>query len=195
MLDNFDLNHIQDIAGARQAILRLLNLVEELVAENRQLREEVQQLRDEINRLKGEQGKPKIKPNQKPAEAPAPNQSSERERRQSKARHKTSKVDQITVDREEVLKKIKYNLRADIRKIRLDYIKKMQNIDELALKKGLFGKKMSVEKLYQKRKSIKKERKLTLAAYEIIETMIENYLTQIDDSRNYIRNQIQDKVR
>jgi hypothetical protein len=98
-------------------------------------------------------------------------------------------------DREEVLKKIKYNLRADIRKIRLDYIKKMQNIDELALKKGLFGKKMSVEKLYQKRKSIKKERKLTLAAYEIIETMIENYLTQIDDSRNYIRNQIQDKVR
>jgi hypothetical protein len=50
MLDNFDLNHIQDIAGARQAILRLLNLVEELVAENRQLREAVQQWRDEINR-------------------------------------------------------------------------------------------------------------------------------------------------
>jgi len=46
MLDNFDLNHIQDIAGARQAILRLLNLVEELVAENRQLSEEVLQLRD-----------------------------------------------------------------------------------------------------------------------------------------------------
>ena len=113
MLDNFDLNHIQDIAGARQAILRLLNLVEELVAENRQLREEVQQLRDEINRLKGEPGQPKIKPNQKPAEAPTPNQSSERERRQSKARHKTSKVDQITVDREEVLKVDPAQLPAD----------------------------------------------------------------------------------
>ena len=62
MLEDFDLNRIQDIAGARQAILRLLNLVEELAAENRQLREDVQQLRDEINRLKGEQGQPKIKP-------------------------------------------------------------------------------------------------------------------------------------
>ena len=69
MLDDFDLNRIQDIAGARQALLRLLNLVEKLAAENRQLREEVQQLRDEINRLKGEQGQPKIKPNQKPAGA------------------------------------------------------------------------------------------------------------------------------
>ncbi len=113
MLDDFDLNRIQDIAGARQAILRLLNLVEELMAENRQLREDVQQLRDEINRLKGEQGKPKIKPNQKPAGDHTPNQSSERERRQSKARHKTSKVDQITVDREEVLKVDPAQLPAD----------------------------------------------------------------------------------
>jgi hypothetical protein len=68
------------------------------------LREDVQPLRDEINRLKGEQGQPQIKPNQKPAGAAPTNHSSERERRQSKARHKTSKVDQIKVDREEVLK-------------------------------------------------------------------------------------------
>jgi hypothetical protein len=113
MLDDFDLNRIQDIAGARQALLRLLNLVEELAAENRQLREEVQQLRDEINRLKGEQGQPKIKPNQKPTGAAPTNQSSERERRQSKARHKTSKVDQIEVDREEVLKVDPAQLPAD----------------------------------------------------------------------------------
>ena len=113
MLDDLDLNRIQDIAGARQAILRLLNLVEELAAENRQRREEVQQLRDEINRLKGEQGQPKIKPNQKPAGATPTNQSSERERRQSKARHQTSKVDQIKVDREEVLKVDPAQLPAD----------------------------------------------------------------------------------
>ena len=113
MLDDFDLNRIQDIAGARQALLRLLNLVEKLAAENRQLREEVQQLRDEINRLKGEQGQPKIKPNQKPAGSAATNHSSERERRQSKARHKTSKVDQIKVDREEVLRVDPAQLPAD----------------------------------------------------------------------------------
>ena len=63
MLEDFDLNSIQDIEGARQAILQLLNLVEELAGENRKLREENQQLRDEINRHKGEQGKPKIKAN------------------------------------------------------------------------------------------------------------------------------------
>ncbi len=108
---------------------------------------------------------------------------------------KSMKTLQKLSDQEQVLKKIRHNLRADIRKIRLDYIKKMQNLDELALKKGLFGKKMSSEKHYQKRKSIKKERKHTLATYEIIETIIDNYLTQIDDNRNYIRDQIQDKVR
>jgi len=113
MLEDFDLNHIQDIEGARQAILRLLNLVEELAAENRQLREEQQQLRDEINRLKGEQGKPKIKPNKKPTASTLTNHSSERERRQPKARHKASKVDKITVDREEVLRVDPAQLPAD----------------------------------------------------------------------------------
>jgi hypothetical protein len=42
------LNRIQD-EGARQAIVRLLNLVEELAAENHTLREENQQLRNENN--------------------------------------------------------------------------------------------------------------------------------------------------
>ena len=97
-------------------------------------------------------------------------------------------------DLEELLNKIKYNLRVDIRILRMEYIKKMQDVDELALKKGLFRKQMSVEKIYQKRKSVKQERKVNIAAYEIIETMIENYLTQINDSRNYIQEQIQGKV-
>ena len=97
-------------------------------------------------------------------------------------------------DLEDLLTKIRYNLRVDIRILRLEYIKKMQDIDELALKKGLFRKKMSVEKIYQKKKSVKQERKVNIAAYEIIETMIENYLTQINDSRNYIQEQIQSKV-
>jgi hypothetical protein len=47
-------------------------------------------------------------------------------------------------DLEDLLTKIRYNLRVDIRILRLEYIKKMQDVDELALKKGLFGKKMSV---------------------------------------------------
>ena len=98
-------------------------------------------------------------------------------------------------DMGKVLKKIRHNLRIDIRIMRMDYIKKMQNINELADKKGFFGKKMSDEKIFKKKKSLKKERKNNIAAYEIIETMVENYLTQIEDSRIYINNQIQSKVR
>ena len=49
-----DLDQIAD-PGARRAIQGLLNLVEELAAENRGLREENRRLRDEIARLKGEQ--------------------------------------------------------------------------------------------------------------------------------------------
>jgi len=102
LLNDFDLDRIQDIEGARQALVRLLNLVEELAGENCKLREENQQLRDEINRLKGEQGKPNIKPNRQAA-APTPvNYSSERERRRPKKRKRANKVATIVVQREEV---------------------------------------------------------------------------------------------
>jgi len=104
MLEDFDLNSIQDIEGARQAILKLLNLIEELAGENRKLREENQQLRDEINRLKGEQGKPEIKPNKRRLSSATRDYSSERERHKPKNRKKASKVAKIKIDREEVVR-------------------------------------------------------------------------------------------
>lgn len=99
MFTNFDPNQIQD-DNARQAVIWLLNLVEELKSENRVLREEVQRLRDENNHLKGEQGQPNVKPNQAKKKQ---DHSSEKERRQSKKWHKGSKVDKIEIDREEKL--------------------------------------------------------------------------------------------
>jgi hypothetical protein len=104
MLENFDLNSIQDIEGARQAIVQLLNLVEELAGENCKLREENQQLRDEINRLKGEQGKPKIKANKRASSTAQRDYSSERERRKPRKRKKGSKISKIKIDREEIVK-------------------------------------------------------------------------------------------
>jgi regulator of replication initiation timing len=104
MLENFDPNSIQDIDGARKAIVRLFNLVEELKQENQQLREENQRLRDENQRLKGEQGKPKIKANRRPRKRSVGDHSSERERRRPKPRRKRSKVVSIRVDREQELK-------------------------------------------------------------------------------------------
>lgn len=102
MLEDFDLQSIQDLEGARQAIAQLLNLIEDLTADLREAQAESQRLRDENNRLKGEQGKPAIKPNQKQASPKQGNHSSEHERRKPQAWKKSSKVDQIHVDREQV---------------------------------------------------------------------------------------------
>jgi len=100
LLDDLDLAAITD-ERARQCIVLLLNLVEELRQETVALRAENQRLRDEINRLKGEQGKPPIKGN---TPAPAPRDySSERARHTPKDWTKGPKNDTIRIDREQTL--------------------------------------------------------------------------------------------
>ncbi len=101
MLEDLDLSGIQD-EGARQLIVRLLNLVESLSAELAAAQQEIQRLRDEIARLKGEQGKPQIKPNARPSSRPK-NYSSEGERKEPAQRAKRSKNEEIKIDREQVL--------------------------------------------------------------------------------------------
>jgi Transposase IS66 family len=98
MLEGFDPNTIQDEA-VRQVVMYLMNVVENQHAKIQEQAEEIQRLRDEINRLKGEQGKPKIKANKA-----VPHLSSEKERRESKPRHKDNKQAEIRIDRVEVLK-------------------------------------------------------------------------------------------
>jgi len=100
MLEKFDPNDIQDLEGARQAIIQLLNLVEDMASEARMLREENQRLRDENNRLKGEQGKPRIKPSKKPEATSPSDHSSEQARRRRKKRTRRPKVQRIQIDRE-----------------------------------------------------------------------------------------------
>lgn len=106
MFDAADLALIQD-EGARRAIRALLNLVEELRAENQSLRADNQRLRDEVARLKGEQGQPAIKP------AVKTDLSSEAERRQPRAWRKGAKRDQLTIDRTERLRVERAQLPAD----------------------------------------------------------------------------------
>ena len=98
MIENFDPNTIED-EGLRQVFIALMNLVETLSAKVQEQAKEIQRLRDENNRLKGEQGKPKFKAN-----APALTVSSEKERRESKPRHKAKKQALVRIDRVEVLK-------------------------------------------------------------------------------------------
>lgn len=104
MLEDLNLNELQNPDQMRAALVRLLNLVEELSADNQALRAEVQHLRDENNRLKGEQGKPTIKPNQPKKTGAAANHSSETRRHKPQTWKKTSKLSELTIDRDEVLK-------------------------------------------------------------------------------------------
>ena len=97
MLEGFDLNHIED-ENARELIVRLLNLTEQLAASLKDAQEENQRLRDEINRMKGEQGKPNIKGNTQ--KSPSANHSSERERHKPRPHHKGSKKATIEIHRE-----------------------------------------------------------------------------------------------
>jgi hypothetical protein len=103
MLEGLDLGQIQD-EGARELIVRLMNLVEKLSADLREAQAENQRLRDEVARLKGEKGKPNIKPN---ASSGNRNYSSEKERKKPKAPNsepKEPKQERLKIDREETLK-------------------------------------------------------------------------------------------
>ena len=97
-------------------------------------------------------------------------------------------------DLEKVLNKIKFNLHTDMRNLRVEYMKKIQNVDESSQKKGLFGRKKSIDSIVKKKKTLKKERSANIAAYEIIENLVNDYLNQIEESRRYIKNYIQQKV-
>lgn len=97
-LPDLDLDTITDPA-LREPVTRLLSVVEETLAANQRLRDQIQALRDEIARLKGEQGKPKF-PRERPAD-PHPDHSSEAERKSSEPqqRRKTKKVAALEIDR------------------------------------------------------------------------------------------------
>ena len=109
-LEDIDLSSIQD-ERARELIIRLLNLVENLSADWAAAQQEIQRLRDEISRLKGEQGKPTMKPK---VSSGGQNYSSERERQEPTQRCKQSKNPKIHIDREQVLEVDRAGLPEDV---------------------------------------------------------------------------------
>jgi hypothetical protein len=102
LLKDFDISAIIDLDGARDAIGKLLNLIEELQQENQALKRLNQMLRDELRRLSGEQGKPDIKPSRK--DTGSKNFSSEKERKKRKKRNKKSKKDRIKTHNKRICK-------------------------------------------------------------------------------------------
>jgi hypothetical protein len=89
VLKDFDISSITDLHQALDALSKLLNLIETLQQEIRELKNLNQQLRDELHRLKGEQGKPHIKPNTKSGSGK--NCSSEKERKEGKKKKRGKK--------------------------------------------------------------------------------------------------------
>src|SRR3954454_5417434 len=85
--------------GARQAIRALLNLVEELAAENRALRTELAQVKDELARLQGGSARPKLPPGKAGGST---HRSSESERRAApKSWQKRGQQDRLRIDASE----------------------------------------------------------------------------------------------
>jgi len=95
-------------------------------------------------------------------------------------------------DLESVLKKFRLNIRTDIRKIRKDYLKLMKEVEETPQKNSHFFRRKSDK--FTKKKSLVKERNNKIAAYELVESMIDNYLVQFEDARIYIRKSIEKRV-
>jgi hypothetical protein len=96
---------------------------------------------------------------------------------------------------EKILNKIRYNVRADIRNIRLDYMGRLQEVDKSAnQKQGLLRRKKSVTQVVKEKKGLTKERNLTIATYTVVENTIDDYLDQIEQSQYYIKSSIQHKV-
>jgi hypothetical protein len=96
---------------------------------------------------------------------------------------------------EKILSKIRYNVRADIRNIRLDYMGKLQEVDtSVNEKQGLLRRKKSVSQVIKEKKALTKERNLTIATYAVVENTIDDYLDQIEQSKFYIKGSIQHRV-
>ncbi|MBI5747562.1 MAG: hypothetical protein HZA00_00440 [Nitrospinae bacterium] len=107
---NIHLDSIQD-QKIKETIQALFNLIEAQALTIRNLQEENQRLRDEINRLKGEQGKPKIKPDNKTKDQDI---SSEKERKEDTPTNGRSSIkDKITINRTQICKVDKAQLPDD----------------------------------------------------------------------------------
>ncbi|HMK53171.1 MAG TPA: hypothetical protein VK444_00145 [Methanobacteriaceae archaeon] len=92
-----------------------------------------------------------------------------------------------------ILKKIRYNIRSDVRSIRLEYMEKLQEMEETP-EQGRFSRKKSSDKILKEKKALKKDRNIKIASYDIVENMVDNYLSQIADAKEYIHVSIERRV-
>jgi hypothetical protein len=87
---------------------------------------------------------------------------------------------------EKIMEKIRFNVRTDVRSIRMEYIRKIGNIQDSYKKLGLFERQKSSGDLFKEKKSLMDDRDLKISSYQYIEKMIDDYLAQIKDSKDFL---------
>ena len=102
-LSQIDLTEYSLDPPTQELIRGLLNLVEELIANNDEQESEIQRLRDEIARLKGEKGKPVFKP-RRSKKASSVRDSAQAEPSSEEVTEKPSRRERIQIDRVETIK-------------------------------------------------------------------------------------------
>lgn len=106
----------------------------------------------------------------------------------SECTHSIERLDEL----EDLLLNIKRNLRMDMRSVRFDYVNRLNELERSKDKVDWFGRKPAPRRSLRKMKSLIGERDSCLGAYESIEVMLDDYLTQIECNRNYIREYMYD---
>lgn len=95
---------------------------------------------------------------------------------------------------EKILKKIRDNVKTDMRKIRRDYINELHELGVSSRSQGIFHRKKSTQKLIKEKKAIENDRDSKMAAYEKIEDTANDYIDQIEDSKIYIADVIKKRL-
>jgi hypothetical protein len=94
---------------------------------------------------------------------------------------------------EDILKKMRHNIRMDIRNIRKEYLLLLKELNP-SPEENQEKSSRKIQKRIKKKKALLKKRNTKVRSYELMENMVDNYLTQIDDARIYIRNSIERRV-
>ncbi|MGC9517023.1 MAG: hypothetical protein ACP5C3_04905 [Methanomicrobiales archaeon] len=95
---------------------------------------------------------------------------------------------------EKTLKKIKYNIRIDMRSLRKHYLDEIKEVEKPVKVMKVFNKKLDPKKSLKIKKKIVNEREHRIKPYELLERLIDDYLWQIDESKKYLQDFIGKKM-
>ncbi len=94
---------------------------------------------------------------------------------------------------QKILQQIKYNVRIDSRRIRRQYITKIDELDES--NKKTKKSERNAKKIKEAHKRLLKEKEDLLAPYDGLDILIDGYLVQIEDSKIFLREFIKKQVK